>query len=102
MRGNVSSYELSMEGITSMVEGHLMPRPPAVLASVISVTFVSLGNLPRQWLRTTFHVRRHFVVEALRWLKVNNPKYYGDIKISTARIQDLPENDVPEEILGLI
>ena len=86
----------------SQVEGHLMSRLPAVLASVISATFVSLGNLPRQWLRTTFHVQRHFVAEALQWLKANNPKYYGDIEISTSHIQDLPEDDVPGEILGLI
>jgi hypothetical protein len=42
------------------------------------------------------------VAEALQWLKANNPKYYGDIEISTSHIQDLPEDDVPGEILGLI
>lgn len=102
MRGNVSSYELSADGITSMVEGCLMPRPPAILASVISVTFIGLGELPRNWLRTTFRVRRHFIAEALRWLKDHNPKYYGNIEISNSRIQQLPEDDVPEEISSLV
>ena len=47
-----------MDGISSMLHGNLMPRPPAVLASVISVTFIGLGDLPKHWLRTTFRVRR--------------------------------------------
>lgn len=56
MRGNMSSYKLSADGIASMLEGHLMPRPPAILASVISVTFIGLRELPKNWLRTTFRV----------------------------------------------
>lgn len=102
MRGNISSYELSADGIASMLEGRLMPRPPAILASVISVTFIGLEELPKNWLRTTFRVRRHFVAEALRWLKQHNPKYYGNIKISDSRIQQLPDDDVPEEISSLV
>jgi hypothetical protein len=102
MRGNVSTYELDMGGIASMVEGKMMPRPPAVLASVISVTFVGLGELPKGWLHTTFRVRRQFVFEALRWLKENNPKYYGDVEIDTNRIEALPIDEVPPEILGVV
>lgn len=102
MRGNVSSYELNMDGISSMLHGNLMPRPPAVLASVISVTFIGLGDLPKRWLRTTFRVRCHSVFEALRWLKANNAKYYGDIEIDPSRIQQLPEDDVPLEVLGVV
>jgi len=102
MRGNVSTYDMDMEGIAKMVEGNLMPRPPAVLASVISVTFVGLGDLPKKWLRTTFRVRRQVVFEALRWLKNNNPKYYGGIEIDGRRIAQLPEDDVPVEVLGIV
>ncbi|EMD37981.1 hypothetical protein CERSUDRAFT_72611 [Gelatoporia subvermispora B] len=102
MRGNVSTYELNIEGIASMIDGKLMPRAPAILASVISVTFIGLGQLPRQWLHTTFRVRRHAVHDALCWLKENNPKYYGDIEISTQRIQGLPEDSVPDEILQTV
>jgi hypothetical protein len=91
-----------MDGISSMVQGNMLPRPPAVLASVISVTFIGLGNLPKQWLRTTFRVRRQFVFEALCWLKDHNPKYYGAIKIDPVRIEQLPEDDVPTEVLGIV
>lgn len=101
MRGTVSTYELDMQGIASMVAGDLMPRPSAILASVISVTFIGLGALPKQWLRHTFRVRRQFVFEALSWLKQNNQKYYGDIEIDPARIASLPEDDVPDELLGV-
>lgn len=102
MRGNVSTYDMDMEGIVEMVEGNLMPRPPAILASVISVTFIGLGDLPKKWLRTTFRVRRQVVFEALHWLKNNNPKYYGGIEIDGHRIAQLPEDDVPEEVLGIV
>jgi hypothetical protein len=102
MRGNVSTYELNAEGIASMVEGKLMPRPPAILASLISVTFIAVGELPKSWIHSTFRVRRQVVFEALQWLKRHNSKYYGNIDISAQRIQNLPEDDVPEEITSLI
>jgi hypothetical protein len=102
MRGNVSSYDLPVDGIASMLDGRLMPRSPTILASLISVTFIGLGELPRQWMKTTFRVRRQVVFEALRWLKQNNPKYYGNIKISSARIEELPEDDIPQEIIGIV
>lgn len=102
MRGNVSSYELNVDAISSMVHGNLMPHPPAVLASIISVTFIGLGELPRKWLHSTFRVRRHAVFEALTWLKTNNRKYYGDIDIDPERLGSLPDDDVPMEILGIV
>ena len=54
MRGNVSTYDMSMDGITSMVKGDLMPRRPAILASLITVTFIGLGELPKAWIHSTF------------------------------------------------
>jgi hypothetical protein len=102
MRGNVSSYELNMDAISSMVHGNLMPRPPVVLASIISVTFIGLGELPQKWLYSTFRVRRHAVFEALTWLKKNNQKYYGDIEIDPERLGSLPDDEVPKEILGIV
>jgi len=56
MWGNVSSYELNLDGISSMVQGKMMPRPPAVLASVIAVTFIGVGQLPQKWLHSTFRL----------------------------------------------
>ncbi|OCH93891.1 hypothetical protein OBBRIDRAFT_801545 [Obba rivulosa] len=93
-----SAMSNAWQRISSMIQGDLMPRPPAILASVVSVTFIGLGELPKRWLRTTFRVRRHTVHEALRWLKENNTKYYGGIEINPQRIRDLPEDDVPIEI----
>ncbi|KIJ13524.1 hypothetical protein PAXINDRAFT_13640 [Paxillus involutus ATCC 200175] len=102
MRRNVSTYDLNMEGITSMVEGRLMPRPPALLASLISVTFIALGELPKNWIHSTFRVCCRVVFEALQWLKEHNAKYYGNIEISVSRIESLPEDDVPQEITSII
>jgi hypothetical protein len=41
-------------------------------------------------------------LQALQWLKINNPKYYGDIIIDTDQLQNLPEDDVPDEVLGIV
>lgn len=102
MRGNVSTYELNVKEVTEMVEGNLMPRAPKVLASLIAITYIGVGNIPKKWLHSTFRVRRHHVARALHWLWDNNPKYYGDISICQNRLNQLPEDDVPDEILGLI
>ncbi|CAK5270204.1 unnamed protein product [Mycena citricolor] len=85
-----------------MLAGNLMPRPPAVLASTIAVTYIGVGKLPKNWLLSTFRVRRQVVHEALRWLKRNNPKYYGHIEIDNERLAALPEDDVPLEISSLL
>lgn len=102
MRGNVSTYKLNTEVIASMVEGNLMPCPPAILASLISVMFIALGEVPRKWLHSTFRVHWQAIWDALHWLKDNNPKYYGNIKISSSQIEALPEDDVPVEVTAII
>lgn len=102
MRGNVSTYDMNLEDVSSMIHGDFLPRPPIVLSSIISVTFIGRGTLPKRYLWTIFRVRRQFVFEALVWLKANNPKYYGRIQIDHARIQQLPEDDVPDEITSLV
>ena len=102
MRGNVSTYELNVNSMTKMVEGKLMPRPLAVLPSLIAITYIGAGRIPKNWFHSTFRVRRHHVSRALAWLKENNPKYYGDIVISADELNQLPEDDVPDEILGVI
>ncbi|KAJ8590086.1 hypothetical protein M405DRAFT_689170, partial [Rhizopogon salebrosus TDB-379] len=99
MRGNVSTFALSMEGVADMIEGRLMPRPPRILASLISVTFVSIGQLQKKSLYSMFRVRRQAVYNALKWLKEHNTAYYGDVEISTERIMQLPDDDIPDEIL---
>ncbi|KAI6130704.1 hypothetical protein EDD16DRAFT_1700658 [Pisolithus croceorrhizus] len=77
--------------------------PPAtILASMVSITFIGVGPLPKNCLRSTFRVRRHAVRDALRWLQQNNPKYYGSIEIDASRLEDLPVDDVPIEISSVI
>ena len=102
MRGNVSTYPMNMDAIASMVEGQMMPRPLSILASLITITFVAAGKIPKVWLHTTFRVRRAVVMAALVWLKHHNAKYYGTIEISPERLAHLPEDDVPEEIDALV
>lgn len=102
MRGNVSTYELNVDAMTAMVEGQLMPRPPTILSSLIAITYIGAGHIPKNWIHSTFRVRRHHVSRALHWLKVHNPKYYGNIAISQQQLNQLPEDDVPDEILGVI
>ncbi len=102
LHGNVTTFALNLPKINDMIEGRIMPQEPRILAAVVSVTFVGIGNLPKSWLHSTFRVRRHHVGEALRWLKVHNPKYYGDIQIQNARLDLLPLDDVPHEILDMV
>jgi len=102
MRGTVSTYDLNVNAVTEMLEGKLMPRPLTILSSLISVTYIGVGKLPKNWLRSTFRVRREAVATALAWLKANNLKYYGDITISTDALKRLPDDDVPDEILSIV
>ena len=102
MRGNVSTYELNVSAAAEMVEGVLMPRRPSVLASLIAITYIGMGPLPQKWLQSMFRVRRFHVARALEWLRTYNPIYYGDITISPARLSDLPEDSVPDEILSVV
>ena len=102
MRGTVSTYDLNVDAVTSMLDGKLMPRPLTILSSLISVTYIGIGKLPKNWLRSTFRVRRGVVGSALAWLKTNNPKYYGDITIGADALNRLPDDDVPDEILSIV
>ena len=58
MQGTVSTYDLDVEGAASMVQGHMLPRSTTILPLVISVTFIGQGKLPKNWLQSTFRVRR--------------------------------------------
>ena len=102
LRGSVTTFELDMKGIASMVEGNLMLQPLQILPSTISVTYAGHGHLPKNWLRNTFRVRRRCVADALTWLKEHNPKYYGNIDISMERLATLPDDDIPEELTGIV
>ena len=99
IKGTVSTYKADVEGAISMIKGDLMPRPPAVLAELVSVTFVSKGQLKKKWFKGLFTVRRSKVHSALIWLKANNP-HYKNVSISEETLSTLPEDDVPDEIMA--
>jgi hypothetical protein len=100
MSGNVSLYELNTSAIVQMLEGNLMPQECKILASVLAVSFIGTKKIPKSWLKTTFQVRRRRVYEALTWLKANNALYH-DIEISNERLNSLPEDGVPDEIIAI-
>ena len=101
MRGTVTTYEMNIQDIVSMISGDLLPHKPAVLASVITVTFVGVGSLPKKWLKRTFRVRRPVLARALEILSVQN-RHYRDVQISAERLAELPEDDVPQELMQTI
>ncbi|KAF8800257.1 hypothetical protein BYT27DRAFT_7217172 [Phlegmacium glaucopus] len=70
-----------------------------VLTATIGITFVGPKNLPEKTLPNMFKVRRGRVKSALEWLKENNP-LYKDITISTSRLGQLPEDNIPYELLA--
>jgi len=101
LRGNVCTFELDHAGIVTMISGKKMPRPPDILASIIMITIVGHGKLPKHVLRSLFRVRRRAVYLALLWLKANN-RHYADIIIDQVVLSDLPEDDVPDELIQVI
>lgn len=102
LKGNVSTYPLNSQAISSMIDGSIFPQPTSILPSVIGVTFVGPGNFPVQSLpKGLLLVRRQAVANALAWLKNNNP-LYANIIISLDRLRSLPENDIPEELLSAV
>lgn len=101
LRGNVTSFSMNTQQITDMVLGTLMPRPPSILASLITIAYIGSGQLPKRWLLNSFRVRRHRIREALIWLKAHNPHYH-DISLNDDALAALPEDDVPFELYATI
>ncbi|RDB26251.1 hypothetical protein Hypma_006070 [Hypsizygus marmoreus] len=99
LKGNVSTYQLDNSEITSMIQGKEMPRPVMILSSIIGVTFVGPKGIPESTLPNFLLVRRERVFKALRWLQANNP-LWRDVIISQDRLDQLPVNGVPMEILA--
>ena len=79
-----------------------MPRPLAILPAVITVTMVGRWTHIERWMFRTFRVRRAMVARALSWLKVHNPRYYGNISIDDALLSALPEDNVPDELRAVV
>jgi hypothetical protein len=103
LKGNVTTYELNMPNIVRMLEGKLMPRPTSILASMIAVSFIGAGHVPKTWLKRTFRVRRAVVLAAIRCFKeTTRHPGYKDIEISAEALAQLPEDDIPIEILAAV
>ena len=98
VRGNVATYRLNVEDIKDIVDSKIMPPPARILASVIGAVIVGPKNMPERTMLGYFRVRRDCVREALKWLSEHNP-LYADSHISETRLAELPENDVPREII---
>jgi hypothetical protein len=99
LRGNVSSYKLDQQQISDMVGvGLTVPPPASILSATLAITYIGSNNLPKRCLPGTFRVRRHRVARALQWLKANNP-LYSNVQISSERLDQLPTNAVPNEVL---
>ena len=101
MRGNVTAYNMDINGIANMIDGSIMPNPLSVLPSLIGVCIIGQGQLPSSWKKQTFADRREAIRCALQWLKANNPLYF-DINISSERLETLPADGVPLEIEAVI
>jgi hypothetical protein len=101
MAGNETLFEINTQEVVEMLNGQRMPSPVATLASVIAITFVGSKKLPANWLTKTFRVRRYVVHDALKWLRDNNP-LYTDIQIDENRLEELPEDGVPEVLLAIV
>ena len=86
MHGNVRTYKSNVHSMTEMVEGKLMSHPLTVLPSLITIMYIGIGRIPKDWLHSTFRVQHHHISIVLAWLRENNPKYYGDIVISTGKL----------------
>ncbi|KAG8723929.1 hypothetical protein FRC09_001109 [Ceratobasidium sp. 395] len=98
LRGNVTSFELNSAAIADMIAGKYMPQQCDILASILSVTFIGRAKIRDPDTLHMLRVRRGPVGDALKWLKENNPKYYGDIIISQTRLDALPDDGIPDAI----
>ena len=101
LRGNVSTYRLSTDQIAELTSTDVMPPSPTILAATIGVTFVGPKNVPKKTMPGFLRVNRMRVRMALEWLKEHNP-LYSNITISSDKLNALPVNGVPDEIMSLV
>lgn len=100
LRMNVSTHPLPQDEICDIMDpqSNEFPADPCILAATIAVTFVGPKGIPKTSLPKWLRVRRTKVLAALIWLRNNNP-LYRDINLNADRIAQLPEDDIPDEIL---
>ncbi|KAJ8517278.1 hypothetical protein ONZ45_g5520 [Pleurotus djamor] len=98
MRGNVTSYPLDRKGVQEMIVQNQYPRPLAILAGTIGITFIGFNGKPTRSLPHMFHVSRSRLEAALMWLMANHP-FYAQACIDSDALAALPDDNVPIEIL---
>lgn len=96
IKGNCISFLQNTSSIATS-----LPLALDDLCETIKVIFVGSQPPKRIQLRKTLAVRKKRVVQALHWLKKNNP-LYRTIEIDPVNIDRLPEDDVPEPIMSTI
>ena len=101
LQGNVTSFSMNTDEVIEMLKGVKMPWPASILALVLTITYVRVGQLPQNWLKSTFWVQCHAVLEALIWLIQNN-KGFSSYIIDEEILQSLPEDDIPVEIIASV
>ncbi|KAF9492147.1 hypothetical protein BDN71DRAFT_1433452 [Pleurotus eryngii] len=101
LKGNITTYPLDVQVTASFIDGNHLPPHPHVLAMTISITFISVKNIPLKVLQGTFSICRDCVPAALLWLKVNNPLYHSII-IDEVNLVLLPGDDVPLELQQIV
>ena len=101
VRGNVSTYRLNTADIEDVIGGFTMPPLAIVLSATIGVTFVGPKNVSEKTMPDFLRVRRRNVLEALKWLKRNNP-LYQQVTISDERLEELPIDGIPQEIMDVV
>ena len=74
-----------------------LPPPRSELADLVKVVFVGKTMPSTFQLKKVLKVRRIKILEALQWLKSNN-RLYSDIPINMNNVEQLPEDDIPNEI----
>ncbi|KAK0194759.1 hypothetical protein F5146DRAFT_924504 [Armillaria mellea] len=101
LKGNVSTYPLPHAYIAAFIDGRqIMPPHATILSALIGVTFIQPNNKPQYPFPKELHIHRQVVFHALEWLKRHNP-LWADVYIDHDHLHQLPENDVPMEIVNV-
>ncbi|KAJ3568696.1 hypothetical protein NP233_g5549 [Leucocoprinus birnbaumii] len=99
LKGNVSTYPLDPKELATYIFDGTMPPPANILSATIGVTLIGPRGFPERTMPDLLKVRRQRVRDALAWLKANNP-LYSNIVMSEERLQQLPEDGIPTEIMA--
>ncbi|KAB5588370.1 ATP-dependent DNA helicase pif1 [Ceratobasidium theobromae] len=101
--GNVTAYFANVDAVVKMLQGELVPRKPSILPSLIAVTATGRSKLPTSHLKPLLHVRRTLIHSGLLALKhtLCHPGYVN-LNIDEGAMANLPDDDIPQEILTTI